>query len=195
MRLLAAALGTLLGTLAVAGGQAPSAATSEAYSFAMWREKASRVVVVLDAQTASLRAGAPFVPVPVAVGVEAKGPTLRLTPESFSLVDSAGRARGPAAYEALQASYGKLEADREFLETRHLTLGERFATAVRVPSDFYPPLSARRTRALRVELGPRTWFRTILYFPAPSAGLSGVLTLRLDAPGLPRPIEVRFRLP
>ncbi len=165
---------------------------SERYSFSTYRERAGALTALVDGYPASLRAGDPYIPLPVAVGWS--GPErLELTPESFRLVDGEGRAYPAASYREVLERYAKLTFDRSILRGRPMVIGQQFANYSPVPARFFPPVDFP-TRTARVELARFTWFQDVLYFPNPGAGLDGVLSLLVSPRGAAEPVEVKFRV-
>lgn len=173
-------------------GAAP--ATSVRQGFSTYREQNGRLTVMVDGYPASLHEGDAFIPVPIAVGLEGGGPSVALTTESFTLIGTNGRSYAAAAYDDLQAHYGKIAFDREVVRQRPIVTGQYFTTYERGESRFYP-VPNLQTAISRVHLDRKTWIEDVLYFPKPSDGLRGSLTLRVETPELGGPTEVRFVVP
>lgn len=165
--------------------------TSQRYAFSTFRERGDRVDVLVDGYPATLHAGDAYLPLPVAVALVKGGRSLRLTPESFTLVDAQGHAVPAASYRELLASYGKMTFDRTMIRQRPLVLGSSYGNLLRVGGAFYPAPGSR-TRAERIEVPAYGYFADVLYFPMPPAGVRGVMTLEVKVPG-GAPLAVRFR--
>lgn len=194
-RLIAAALVAALAAPAVLTSAASSApGESERLSFATYRERARGITLLVDAYPASLHARDPFVPIPIALGSEGAREPIRITLESFELIDGRGNASAPAGYSQLVTGYEKRTFDESLFRVRPLSVGSQFGTSRRLASQFFPA-PGRATRTTSVELSPFTWFRDVIYFHTPKAGLGGVLTLRLTADGSDQPLDVRFHIP
>jgi len=168
--------------------------TSEDYAYSTYRELGDRLTVLVDSYAAALHDDDPYIPLSVAVGLSGPGKSVLVTPESFTLLDQDGRAHNPASYQEIASNYPKRQFDALLMRSYPIVVGSQFSTSLRLAADFYPTMAGRGIRIDRVELGPFTWFHTVLYFPRPQAGLEGVLTLRISGGGEP-PIDVRFRIP
>jgi len=170
------------------------AKTSSKFAATTYRERVGPITVLVDGFHASLHDDDPYIPVPVAIGLESRGLTISLTPESFTLIDREGNSYPAATNSEVHRRYTKREYDATLLRVWPLVLGQQFAISREQPARFFPSPQGR-TRIPRVELGPFTWCRDVLYFPRPEAGLGGVLTLRVSGGGVPAPIDVRFQIP
>ena len=185
---------TAAGAAGLLAGSAPAAeVTSEHSSFATFREQGERLTVIVDAYPASLREAAAFIPVPIAVGLMGRGGPVRFHEESFTLVDASGREFPLASYSGLIANYPQRTFDATLLKQWPIVTGGQFESMTEATSRFFPAPGAE-TRTELVELSPFTWFRDVLYFPRP-ADMHGVLTLKIRAPGLEHPAELRFQVP
>ncbi len=184
----------LVGTVVLALGAA-SPTPSEGYAYSTYREMGDRLTVLVDSYPASLHDRDAYIPLAVAIGLTGSGKSVRLTPESFKLVDRNGTIYQAASYDDIARNYPKRQFDVSLLRSHPMVVGQIFATSHRVDADFYPTLQGRGIRIDRVELGPVTWFNTVLYFPRPKAGLDGVLALEVTTGGVEPPIEVRFKIP
>ncbi len=186
-------LGALALTMALGAAWAASPRdTSPTYAYATYKEERGPLVVIVDGLPASFREREPYIPVAVAVGVRAYAPRLLLTPESFVLVDPSGRAYPAAPHREVLERYPLILYDERWIAGRPV-VAQKFALATRRESRFYPSGSDRRVE--RVFLQGYDWFRDVIYFPRPPAGLGGVLTLRVAGGGVEPPLEVRFRVP
>jgi hypothetical protein len=179
--------------LAVAIPAAAPAATSESFAYATYKEERGRLIVLVDALPASFRDDSPYVPIPVAIGLQTYGATVTVSPETFTLVDQAGSSYPAASYREVAEDYDPLLFDVGLVAGRPIT-AQQFVLSRRLPASFYPSLGTA-ARIPEVHLDAYTWFRDVIYFPRPDAGLGGVLTLRLSGGGIEPPLEVRFRVP
>ena len=168
--------------------------TSQEYAFEVYREKGEGLTVLLDAYPASLHASDPDIPIPIAIGFDGPAGPVRLDDESFELIGPDGSASPVAGFTDVLRGYPKRTFDQSLLRARPMAIGSQFSTSRRVASRFFPA-PGRGTRIATVELAPFTWFHDVLYFPMPAGGLGGTLTLRVKAAGLPKPLDVRFRIP
>jgi hypothetical protein len=184
-----AAVGLIAAPLSNGGSVKPS----DTYAYATYWEKRDDITVLLDSLTPSFRNDESFIPIPVAIGYQAYGKEYSFSRESFYLIDRSGKLYGAASYEEVADHYDPLTYDRAFSRGRPVTAQE-FVFSRRVASDFYPPQAAGR-RIDHVHLSAYSWFRDVIYFPRPEAGLEGVLTLRVSGGGIDPPIDVRFKVP
>lgn len=186
----------LITVLALLSGSAgnPGDSPSDSFSFATYREIDGRVTLLVGSFLASLHTEDTYIPIPVAIGLRGNGPGLTVTPESFTLIDQAGRAHPAAGYEEVLRGYPKLSWDRTVLRSRPLAVGQQFDLSLRLSSRFYPATN-HGLRIPRVSMAAYTWFSDVIYFPQPTHGLGGVLTLRLSGKGVDPPIDVRFTVP
>jgi len=168
--------------------------TSKSFSFATYKERDDRTIVLVSTLTAAVFERAPFVPLQVAVGVRGRGPTLTVSAESFELIDRDGQHYPMPSYDELLAAGNLLERVELVRNQNPIVIGQQFANSTPVASGFFP---APGTRILipRVYMPRETFFNTLIYFPTPDGGLEGVLTLRFQAEGLPEPIDVRVEVP
>jgi hypothetical protein len=180
-------------SLSVAADGQPQ--TSERFAYYTFREQTEKVTVLVDSFPASLHGSERFFPLSVAVGLQAPGASITVTPESFTLTDATGKSYSAVPYGELMQHYGKRQFDEELLKQRPLVVGEQFSTSLRLPARFYPLPSGSGTRMEQVNLAPFTWFEALVYFPVPESGLRGVLKLRVAGGGIDPPLEVRFDVP
>ncbi len=184
----------VLGAAVLAVGAA-GPTTSEDYAYSTYREVGDRLTVLVDSYAASLHDQDAYIPIVVAVGLSGPGKSVVVTPESFTLLDRSGKAYPAATYKEIAGKYPKRQFDASLMRSHPIVVGNQFITSYRVPADFYPTLQGRGVRMEQVELGPFTWFHTVLYFPRPATGLGGVLTLRMEGGGIDAPVDVRFKVP
>ena len=192
-----AGLTSLALLLTVSLGSAALAAppeTSKSFSFATYKERDDRTIVLVSTLTAALFEREPFVPLQVAVGVRGRGPTLTVIAESFELIDRDGQHYPMPSYDELLAAGSLLERVEVVRNQHPIVMGQQFANSTPVASNFFP---APGTDILipRVYMPRETFFSTLIYFPYPDGGLEGVLTVRFQAEGLPEPIDVRIEVP
>ncbi len=167
---------------------------SERYAFETYRERVGPVTVVVDSYPASLRAEADYIPLHVAVGLKSGAPDVTVTRETFTLIDSRGNRVPAAGPIEIRENYGMVAFDASLMRIRPLVVGQQFTGSLPLRSNFYPDSRGIGVVQDAVHLGPYTWFHDVFYFPRPSAGLDGVLRLRLEGGGLEEPIEVKFRV-
>jgi hypothetical protein len=167
--------------------------TSYDYAFGTFRERVNGISVLVDAYPATLHEADAYIPIPIAIGVRTGGPTIKLTTESFQLIDATGKSVAPASYEEIARDYSKRTFDASLFAERPIVLGNLFDTSIQVASRFFPPPGGA-TRTDRVELSGNTWFQDVLYFPKPANGMKGLMTLRVEGQGM-APMEVKFKVP
>ena len=185
--LMTAAALTAVATAAAATGHPK---TSERYAYSTFRERTDRVVIFVDGYPASLHPKDGYIPVPVAVAVYAGGRSIPVSPETFTLLDSAGHEVHAASYPDLTAHYAKMEFDRTLVRQHPIVIGSYASDLFPIGGTFYPP-SDDGTRASHVEVPLFAVFRDVLYFPMPPGGVEGMLTLRTALPD-GESIDVRF---
>ncbi len=185
----------ILGAAVLSRGAAEPPATSEGYAYATYRGMTDRLTLLVDSYPAAMHVRDRYIPLAVAVGLSGPGSSVLVTPESFTLLDENGKTYHAVPFAEIVQNYPKRQFDASLLRSRPMVVGNQFATSLRVQANFYPTLAGRGLRIDRIELGPFTWFHTLLYFPRPEGGLHGVLTLRIGGEGLESPVDVRFQVP
>jgi hypothetical protein len=185
-----AAFGTWLAVAAVAAPEDQS----ERYGFRTFRERVAGVTVLADTTLAAPNPGEAYVPIVVAVGLDPATPAATVTRESFTLVDAGGNRWAAAGALEIRERYGRVAFDASLIRAQRMTIGQQFAGYVEIPSRFYGDTKGLGLVQDRVHLDPSTWFRDVVYFLRPPAGLGGILTLRLEGGGLESPIDVRFHV-
>jgi hypothetical protein len=156
-----------------------------------FREQAAGLSVFASAFPATLGSNDPYVPVQVAVALMRNGASVAFTSESFTLTDAKGN-RVPAAGYLEIKDRPQLVFERSLIQSWPINLGETIVERPQIPSDLYAP-PGRRTRISRVELAPFSWFKDVVYFPRPPAGLGGVMTLTVAGSG-GDPIDLKFTM-
>jgi hypothetical protein len=155
-----------------------------------FREEVQGLSVFADGYPASLGAKDAYVPVPIAIAVMRNGASVAFTLESFTLTDAKGNRVPAAGFVEVKNGYSRLNFDRSLMRTRPIAVGMTITERPQIPSNFYPPTDGR-TEISRVELAPFSWFTDVIYFPRPTAGLSGVMTLSVAVKDA-EPIELKF---
>ncbi|HZN54161.1 MAG TPA: hypothetical protein VFB67_02470 [Candidatus Polarisedimenticolaceae bacterium] len=178
----------LLSAVTAVAAVAPG--TSHRFGYSTFREDAGRLVVFVDGYPASVGGDEAYVPIPLAVALVKSGGSLTFTPESFTLIDRKGNSLPAAGFREVTEGHGRMEFERSLMRMRPIVVATWVTELPRIPSRFFPAPSSG-TRIPRVHLAPQSWFRDVVYFPRPPAGLSGTLTLRVDVAGA-APVEVRF---
>ena len=192
-RLMVAMLGTWL-VLAAGTAVADPKDTSERYGAQTYRERVGGVTVLADTFLASRSEGSAYVPFAVAVGLALGTRGATITRESFTLIDADGNRVAAAGAMEIRDRYGRAGFDASLMRVQRMTVGQQFSGDIEVASRFYGGTKELGLVQDRVHLSPSTWFRDIVYFPRPPAGLEGILTLRIEGGGLETPVDVRFRV-
>lgn len=157
-------------------------------------EEGRLVVLIVGVEAARHREDAEFVPLVVAVGNKRVRPALRLSRESFYLVDSEGNRIEMASYEEILARYPSMEMDRRLLGDRGF-IPSKFDVYMRIPAKFFPIPGRIGVVQDRVEIPTLGYMENLLYFPMPAGGLKGRhFDLFLDCPPLEDPIFVTFEI-
>jgi hypothetical protein len=161
-------------------------------------EEGDLVTVIVDVLATRDRGEHAYVPLEVAIANQGLK-HLRLTRESFSLVDDAGQRYPLSTARELIEGYDLLDHDRRVAELVRI-LPSRFATFTRYPSRFSPqPMGPddRPTLVLdSVTLPQYGYLLDVLYFPMPAGGVNRkTLELFVESADLPDPVFVRFSVP
>lgn len=166
--------------------------TSEGFGPSTFRERSDQLTLIVSSSLASQRSGEAYIPLPIAVGYAGKGPSISITPESFTLVDAAGHRYPLAGFKQVRQNYPKLRFDRSILRVQPLIVGLQFETSRRVAANFFPA-PGDNLRIDHLNLSPFMWFTDVLYVERP-AHADGVMTLELKPHGIEQQIAVRFAL-
>lgn len=188
-RLVVALLFGLVLSFPLANQDSPE--TSKTFAYATYKEMRGPVTILVDTLPASFRDDQPYVPFPVAIGVQGYGKQYTISPEIFTLIDQTGVTYAAASHLEVREAYPKLLFDRGLTVGRPVT-AQQFELSRQLPSSFYPVTGPRIDR---VHLDGYTWFRDVIYFPRPRAGLGGVMTFRMYGGGFDSPLDVRVRVP
>jgi hypothetical protein len=164
--------------------------TSYRSSYSTFSQEDRSLSVFVDGYPASVGGNDAYVPVPVAIALMRNGASIAFTLESFTLFDAKGNGVPAAGFEELKSGYPRLDFDRALVRNRPIDVGMTIAHRPRIAANFYPSTDDGM-RIARVELASYSWFRDVVYFPRPPAGLGGVMTLSV-AVDAGDPIEVRF---
>lgn len=161
-------------------------------------EEGDLVTVIVDVLATRDRGEHAYVPVEVAIANQGLK-HLRLTRESFSLVDDAAQRYPLSTARELIEGYDLLDHDRRVAELAKI-LPSRFATFTRYPSRFSPqPMASGDRPSLvldSVTLPRYGYLLDVLYFPMPVGGVNGkTLELFVESADLPDPVFVRFSVP
>jgi hypothetical protein len=175
-------------------GRAQDEDTSKESAYSTYREQTGNVTFMVDSFIAFYSTGQEYMPLHVGLGVF-KGDTLKMTLESWSLIDSVGNRSLPVPLKVIQTKYKRLQQDKNLLMQRPMNTGEEFSVLEQVSAAFYPVTQSPRMATGGVELPAGTWWQDTIYFEVPDEGLDGVLSMELDAQGLDKPITVAFRIP
>jgi hypothetical protein len=168
--------------------------TSKSFSFATYKQRDDRTIVLVGTLTAAIFEREAFVPIQIAVGVRGHGPKLMVRNESFELIDRDGNRYPMPSYEEVLTAGNLLERVELARNQNPLVIGQQFANSLPVAASFFPAPGTNIVLPF-VELPRETYFQALIYFPQPAGGLEDVLTLRFQADGLPEPIDVRVKVP
>ena len=168
--------------------------TSKSFSFATYKAWDDRTIVLVGTLQAAVYEKEAFVPIQIAVGVRRPGPTLKVSAESFELIDRDGNRYPMPSYEEVLTAGNLLERVELARNQNPLVIGQQFANSLPMAASFFPAPGTNIVLPF-VELPRETYFQALIYFPQPAGGLEDVLTLRFQAEGLPEPIDVRVKVP
>lgn len=166
--------------------------TSEGFGPSTFRERTDQLTLIVSTSLASQRGGEEYIPIPIAVGYAGKGPSISITPESFTLVDAAGNRYPLAGFKDVRQNYAKLRFDRSILRAQPLIVGLQFETSRRVAANFFPAPDGN-LRTDHINLSPFMWFTDVLYVARP-AHSDGVMTLEFKPHGLQQQVAVRVAI-
>ena len=166
--------------------------TSESFGPSTFRERTDQLTLIASTSLASQRSAEAYIPIPIAVGYVGKGPSISITPESFTLVDAAGNRYPLAGFNDVRQNYPKLRFDRSILRAQPLVVGLQFETSRRVAANFFPAPDGN-LRTDHINLSPFMWFTDVLYVERP-AHSDGVMTLEFKPHGLQQQLAVRIAL-
>lgn len=167
---------------------------SRTLRYSTYFEKKEDVTLIVGSRIASYHPDEAFVPLEVSVRVKRRGQPIRVGEESFTLIDAAGNTYQAVGLGELRAGYNRLDWDWSRLAKEPKVASTYFNNDQQTRSRFYPgPNQGPRLSPVRLRGG--TFLTDLVYFPRPTAGLGGVLTLRLAGGGLTHPLEVRFEVP
>jgi hypothetical protein len=167
--------------------------TSRTFSFAVYKESAGEVTLLVSSKLVVWHEESPYFPLLIGVGVREGGPTLLVSPASFVLIDQQATVHRMAPFVDVREA-GVIPFYRELVRREPLPTGRTFSNSHLVSSNFYPVSGASTGKEL-VELTQRTHFIDLIYFPRAEADLGGVMTLQFMARGLKEPIQVRIEIP
>ncbi len=121
--------------------------------------------------------------------------SLTLNRESFTLVDDTGRRYGMVSLQEMRAAVVAPDFDVKASRDFFGIWATRNRPWPRVDSSFFTLARSRRLMQDRVQLHRHAWMSDLLYFSHPEGRLVGrVYEMWIDAPELPEPTFVKFRI-
>ncbi|MDQ7005959.1 MAG: hypothetical protein Q9Q40_01880 [Acidobacteriota bacterium] len=134
--------------------------------------------------------------IPFGIGVTNLGlKSLSLSRESFTLIDDAGRRYGMVSLQEMRAAVVAPDFDVKVSRDFFGIWKTRNRPWPRVASSFFPLARSRRLVQDRVQLHRHAWMSDLVYFSHPEGRLVGrVYEMWIDAPELPEPTFVKFRI-
>ena len=186
----------------------PPQKTSEEFSYCTYKESAGTYTMLVYSWLAMWRETEPYLPVVVALGRSGeprkKGETkadrkegeasVVVTLDNFQLTDAKGNVYAPVPYEEIIAKYKFLLDDKNMLMSQPMVTTGAFPDAAPESLAFYPVDGGGRLEGTAAELDDYTAFASTIYFPKPSAGTGGILSLSVNNPKVD-PISVKFKIP
>jgi len=166
--------------------------TSKEVAYATYGDKAGRVRVVMSSYLMGLGPEEEFLPMQVAVGVQGKGPELAVGIDAFLLVDGKGDMYSTATTQEIGSKDSLIRQTELMVDQNRLNTGNEFTNYHRIKSNMY---TAEGTGDRYAHVDRETYFTDVIWFPRPTNGLGGVLTLRMEVEGMEGPVEVRFQVP
>jgi hypothetical protein len=195
------ALGASCGARQPIEGQKAGSDVDRKLSTFAFIEEGRIVTFIVDTHATRYREESPYVPLEISVANRGLR-QLRLTRESFTLVDEQGNRYPVASPEELMQSYDFLELDRQSLAELRGIVFNKYATFTEYPSKFSPTLTpapgvtlAGGSTLVRdlVSLPKFGYLIDFIYFPQPQTGLKNHrFELFMDSEDLEDPVFVRF---
>lgn len=165
--------------------------TSKEIGYETFMEKNEHLALVVGTQLAGLSSKEHYLPFPIAVGATGEVQELAITLDSFMLTDAKGDMYTTATPDEVGGKHSLVRQVNEMTAAQPLATANLFGFSAPVESHFY---TAEGVGDKTVHIARETYFRDTIYFPVPTGGLDGVLTLRIDVEGA-EPVEVRFTVP
>ncbi len=135
-----------------------------------------------------------FVPMLISVG-NGNAVPVRISPSEFVLTDDQGVYYPLADHQDLLQEYKKSGFDARMVENAQF-LGGKFVAFQRIPSLFYPNLSATRVKNERIQLPQGTYLVDVLYFRKPLGPMEGrTFTFTVYFPQQETQMDVKFVVP
>jgi hypothetical protein len=173
-------------------GQEVSGLDRKLSTFA-WIEQGDLVTLVVDTQAARDRDGARYLPLEVAIANHGMR-QLRLTRESFTLLDEQGNRYPMAGPRELIEGYEQLDFDRNLAELEGIVFN-KFGALARYDSSFAPTREEARIVRDLVSIPKHGFIIDWIHFPEPRTGIRGHrFELFVDSPDLPDPVFVKFEV-
>ena len=156
-----------------------------------YMEEGDLVAFVVSVRAALQREDSNYVPFQIAI--MNKGLTgLTVNREFFELIDEDGKRYAPVGFEELRQGYGSTDLDRRLGDIEGV-IENKYQTYEQQPSTLTP--SFDRPTLLVTKLPRFSYLVDWLYFPMPEGGIKERrFELFLNAPELPDPVFVRFRV-
>lgn len=162
-------------------------------------EQGKLVTLIVDTRPTRYREDEAYIPLEVCIANNGLR-QLRLTRESFTLIDEQGNRYPAAGPKELIKGYNFLDMDRGSLAELEGIIFNRFATYERYPSRFSPTefvgLQSGNTVVRDSLVLPKFGYALdFLYFPQPTTGLKEhYFELFVTSPDLPDPVFVKFEV-
>lgn len=157
------------------------------------------VTIIVDTRPTRYREAEPYIPLEICISNNGLR-QLRLTRESFTLIDELGNRYPAAGPKELIKAYNMLDMDRGSLAELEGIVFNRFATYTRYPSQFSPTefvgISGGNSIVRDSLVLPKFGYMLdFLYFPQPTTGLKEhYFELFVTSPDLPDPVFVKFEV-
>ena len=157
----------------------------------------SDLVVILDYEMALRRKGENYFPLSIKIANK-NLLSLTLDRDSLTLIDVNSEVYFMPTVNELQANYDKLIPDHKFMSRTGL-LADKMSTSFsfyrKAQSNFFPQTQGAGRIIDTVYIQNKGFMEDFIYFPMPLEGISGrVFILRIEAPELDFPFEIRFRI-
>lgn len=159
----------------------------------VYKEEGELILMTAGVNATRFHADDPFIPIEVWLANKGVDPAIRVSRESFYLVDTFGKRYGMAGVEEVLRLQKGMSLDRQ-LNSASFN-GAKFDGYRLVQTAFFPIPGSTIVND-RAELARFSFMADMLYFPRPDGELGGgIFELHLQAKELPQDIFVVFEVP
>lgn len=174
---------------------APPAASQTPAKPTIFKGESAEAEVWVSVELARHRVEEPFVPLLVTISNRGRD-SVRLTRDSFRLLDRQGREIPLAELGEVRRNYGKLELDHRQVSGVGLPLGTRLDERKYIQANYFPVVTfSGGVKRDAVSVGPLYWTVDLFYFRWPEGLRSGTgAVLQIEGKGWEEPVRIPFSL-